>query len=54
MFESEPALWNTGLNATEEQKELAWKRMCDVSVIEQNRVGDMAGCVDWIGWSCMD
>ena len=30
VFQNEPVLWNTELNATEEEKELAWRRMCDV------------------------
>jgi len=30
VYQNEPELWNAELNATEEAKELAWRRMCDV------------------------
>ena len=29
-YQSEPVLWDTVSNATEEEKELAWQRMCDL------------------------
>ena len=29
-YQSEPVLWDTVLNATEEEKELAWRRLCDL------------------------
>jgi hypothetical protein len=28
-YHNEPVLWNTELNATEEAKELAWRRLSD-------------------------
>jgi len=30
VFQNEPVLWNSDLNASEEDKELAWCRLCDV------------------------
>ena len=29
-YQNEPSLWNLEVNATEEEKELAWRRMCDL------------------------
>jgi len=28
VFQNEPVLWNSDLNASEEDKELAWRRLC--------------------------
>jgi hypothetical protein len=29
-YQNEPVLWDTIRNATEEEKELAWRRICDL------------------------
>jgi len=30
LIQNEPSIWNTNLNASEEEKELAWSRICDL------------------------
>jgi len=30
LIQNEPTIWDTNLNASEEEKELAWSRICDL------------------------
>jgi hypothetical protein len=35
-YQSEPVLWDTVLNATEEEKELAWRRLCELFTLKSS------------------